>query len=514
MRSLLLFAVVFGLAAYAWRDWFKALCGLIVLMAVTEHPDMPRSLLGVDGLNPWNLLCLDIVAAWAVTRRSEGRVWDLPRHVTILLLLYFGVILVSFLRMLGNPTGLPVSTAALWNEGLINSLKFVVPGVLLFDGCRSRSRFNLALLALLGLYLLLAVQVFKWVPFWWDPADLERRTRKILRAEVGYYRVDLSTMLAGASWALFAAAGLLGTPGRRLLAVGLGLLVVGAQLLTAGRGGYVAWVVVGLVLCCLRWRRYFLLTPIVVAIVFWALPPELFRLSPDTTNEVVVGGGEDTDDDGITAGRLRFWPLVLGKIGDSPVFGYGRHAFIRTGLSAEIVREGLEEAVGNPHSAYLELLLDTGWVGFLLVMPFYMVVMFTAVRLFRDSRSPIFIAAGGAATALVLAQLVAGVSGQSFYPREGTVGMWCAIFLAFRVDVERSRAISATRAAARLPIPENRVDPVSAVASPRFALAQHRPSSSSAGRRAEVGAIRRNDEIDRLLWARAGAPMRSSRAGP
>jgi hypothetical protein len=81
-------------------------------------------------------------------------------------------------------------------------------------------------------------------------------------------------------------------------------------------------------------------------------------------------------------------------------------------------------------------------VGLLLVLPFYIVVLYHGISLFRDSRSPVFVSAGGVACALVLALLVASVGSQTFYPREGSVGMWCAIGLLLRVYVERSRGFS------------------------------------------------------------------------
>jgi hypothetical protein len=67
------------------------------------------------------------------------------------------------------------------------------------------------------------------------------------------------------------------------------------------------------------------------------------------------------------------------------------------------------------------------------------VATFTSLRLFLDSRSPLFIAAGGVAFALIAAQLVAALGAQTFNPRQGTVGMWCAMMLMFRVWVERGR---------------------------------------------------------------------------
>ncbi len=60
------------LCVYAWRDWFKALCGLIVMMAVVEHPDMPNSLLGVQGLNPWNICCCSYWCSMGFGAQARG----------------------------------------------------------------------------------------------------------------------------------------------------------------------------------------------------------------------------------------------------------------------------------------------------------------------------------------------------------------------------------------------------------------------------------------------------------
>ena len=67
-------------------------------------------------------------------------------------------------------------------------------------------------------------------------------------------------------------------------------------------------------------------------------------------------------------------------------------------------------------------------------------MMFHSVSLLRDSRSAVFVAAGGACLALILALLIASAGSQTFYPREGAVGMWCVIGLMLRAKVERDRA--------------------------------------------------------------------------
>ncbi len=93
LRIIALYLLVAGLSVYAWKDWFKSLCGLILLMAVMEHGDMPSKLFGIQGLNPWNFLFGVIFLAWLCDRHRRGLVWDMPRNMSILLVLYAAVLL-------------------------------------------------------------------------------------------------------------------------------------------------------------------------------------------------------------------------------------------------------------------------------------------------------------------------------------------------------------------------------------------------------------------------------------
>jgi O-antigen ligase len=455
IRLALLLLYVVSLALYAIKDWYVALCGLIALTAVVEHPDMPKTLFGVQGLNPWNILLLVVVIAWLASRRRERLVWDMPRGVNVLLLSYLGVVIVGFLRMMADRTRLPESTGSLVSEYLVNTVKWVIPGLLLYDGCRSRRRFLLGLAALTAIYVLLAVQVIKWMPIatLGGGEELASRSLKILMNEVGYHRVNLSVILAGGSWAVLAAAGLARGFGTRAVILFAALAVTYAQALTGGRAGYVTWIAVGLLLGMVRWRRYLLALPLVVAAVLALVPAARERMlqgfTPETRDASRNVATEERDPDApddytITAGRTLIWPYVVDKIIEAPLFGYGREAMRRTGLAAFLLEE-LGESFPHPHNAYLQWLLDNGVVGFLLTMPFYGTVIVLAFSLFRDSRSPVFVAAGGAALALVLALLLGAVGSQTFYPREGAVGMWAAIGLMLRVSVQRPRAIRLAR---------------------------------------------------------------------
>lgn len=440
IRLLALSVVVLALSVYAWRDWYKALCGLILLISVVEHPDMPKTIFGVQGLNLWNVLLSVVLLAWLSSRRRERLTWDMPRHVTWLLLVYFGVVLVGFLRMLANRAGLEDETTAfLVSEYLINTVKWVIPGLLLYDGCRSRKRLILGLGALTGVYFLLALQVIRWMPIEtaFSGDSLSARSLKILANEVGFHRVNLAMMLTGGSWAVLATLPLARRWTTAMAISGAGLVTIYALALTAGRMGYTSWAVVGLALGLLRWRRYLVIVPLVAMLGAWAVPGVLDRLGQGFEDEV-------TDVYTVTAGRNMAWPLVLDKIAEAPLTGYGRRAMERTGIAAQL-RAEFDEEFAHPHNAYLEMILDNGWVGLLLVAPFYLTILAMAVRLVLDQRSPDVVVAGAVTTALILALLVASVGSQTFYPREGAVPMWCAIGLALRVAVERARVPARTR---------------------------------------------------------------------
>ena len=440
IRVTVLYLLVAGLSVYAWKDWFKSLCGLILLMAIIEHGDMPSKLFNIQGLNPWNVLFGMIFLAWAVRRRHEGLHWDMPRHISVLLLLYLAVILLGVLRALldrSHLEGYPLGS--LLSEELINTVKWALPGLLLFDGCRTRKQVVFALTCILVMYFLIAIQVVRSVPL--EAVTGHSQTIEYARAKldrrIGYNAVDLSATLAGVSWGMLAVLALI----RRkiywpAILAAVGIVALG-QALTGGRAGYVAWGGTGFALCLLKWRKQLLLAPVVLALLPLLLPGAAERMLRGF-GQTNAAGEATVDKYAVTAGRLVAWPLVLDKIAESPVIGYGRLGMRRTGLTSQLESD-LGEPFGHPHNVYLETLLDNGIVGSLPIFFFWGIVVVYSASLFR-SPNPLYSAVGGLGLALILAQLLAGMGAQHYFPKEGTFGLWTAMFLALRVYVEESRA--------------------------------------------------------------------------
>jgi O-antigen ligase len=439
IRITVLSLIVAYLSVYAWRDWFRALCAAIVLMAFLQHPDMPRHIFGIQGLNLWNVLLINVLIGWAQQQHYEHLQWDAPKRVRVAFLLYCLIIAWAFSRALLDPTGFyEFNRTTLLINYFVNPLKFLIPGVLLYHGCRTRERVVWALSAIILLYFLLSVQVIRYMGLHVNMSGtaLSARAAKTIHHSVGYNRVDMSMMLAGASWAMVAFSLLFKDNLLKWSCWGAAGLTLLAQAMTGGRAGYLTWGVIGLVLGIVRWRKLLLIVPLAAAIVLICLPSVRERM--------LYGFGltqsgpyvQETNTSEITSGRINMWPYVIEKIKESPLIGYGRLAMIRTGLAQRTLEE-LREVFDHPHNAYLEMLFDNGIIGFACVIPIYFMLLTRCVSLFRDREDLLVTVTGGVALSLLLGLLVASVGAQTLYPREGVLGMWAALGVALRVWVER-----------------------------------------------------------------------------
>ncbi|HUU17736.1 MAG TPA: O-antigen ligase family protein [Sedimentisphaerales bacterium] len=438
IRQLAVYVCVAILLVYAWKDWFKSLCGLILLTAVMGRLDFPQSFGGIQGLNVWNVLFTDIFLAWLMNRRRQGFVWDMPRNINVFLLLWLGVILVGWVRMMVDRSQLAHFTPLdLISEQLINTIKWPIVGLLLFDGCRTRHRIKLALACTLLLFALFTVQIVRYVPLMvvLEPGNLKARSN--INEDIGINVNGAAKMMSGVPWAMLAIMPLLKMRKYKLFMLGACVTSLYAVALAGSRIGYIACTTTLVILCLLRWRRYLLLLPFAVLILYAALPGARARMLQGF-GEIDVAGEEITNDYEVTAGRSEFWPYVISKIQESPVFGFGREAMVRTGLQETLEKElDVWDAVTHPHNAYLEILLDNGLIGFVIIIGLHMVIWVYSARLFVDRTDPLYTAAGGIALALLTGHLVSNMGGQYFYPDNIDLGLWCAIGVMLRLYVAR-----------------------------------------------------------------------------
>jgi hypothetical protein len=221
-----------------------------------------------------------------------------------------------------------------------------------------------------------------------------------------------------------------------------------ALTLTGGRMGLATWGLLGVVFSIWKWRRFLVIGPIIAVIIVSTVPAARERLlqgfdgDVQTNNAIVETLQVESDETHwytVTSGRSFAWPFILEKIGERPMVGYGRDAMIRTGLAAFLWDE-YGESFPHPHNAYLQWIMDNGIISAVPVFAMFWIFLSKAGSLFNDDRDETFVIVGGVCLALILAFLIAGIGSQTFYPREGAVGMWCAIGLAYRVFIQREKA--------------------------------------------------------------------------
>lgn len=456
MRLYLIYAAIISLCVYAWRDWFIPLCVLVVMTAVMKHADMPRSVFGIQGMNLWNLLLLFILIAWLHQRMNTPvRKPQTTRAMNGALIAYIAVIVIAFFRgfvdlnsIRGSNEGLPQhSPLGFVSDYLINPLKYVIAAYLLFDGARTRRNMLLALGAVFGQAGLYAIQVIKYIP----PRSLLQPDNMALRErivrECGLHANDMALVLVMTFWGLFASlvlwkymkwwwrvAGVLG-----LMSTFIALA------LTQSRAGYIAFAGVALVFGIWRWRWLLGAMPIAaiaICLVFPSIPNRLLQGFGITT----ASGQQSRDLDTISAGRLtNLYPHVVTEISKSPAIGFGRLAILRTSVYDRIlVSEGVVPT--HPHNAYLEALLDGGVLGLIGVLYLFLGLPVMALPRFR-SRDPLLIAAMGVGIAAAVTILLMGLSGQTFYPREGIFLVLCSYAIMLRAHIidRELRAMKSSR---------------------------------------------------------------------
>ena len=438
MRALVYYLLFVGLSIYSWKDWFKSLCGLVVLTALIGRLDYPERIAGIQGLHMWNFLFANIFLSWLLNRRRQGLIWDMPRIINVFLVLWLGVILAGFVRMMLDQNQAEGHTLVRFiSMYLIDPIKWPIVGLLLFEGCRTRHRVKVAIVSILLLFGLFTIQIVKYVPsmLMFEPGNLG--IPKPIRQNIGMNINDAAKMMSGVPWAMLTIIPLLKKSKYRIFMFGACATSLFALFLTGGRSGYIACGATLVFLCVLHWRRYLLLLPFVVLILATALPGATARMLVGF-GEVNVAGESVANQLEITAGRNIIWPIVISKILESPVSGFGRESMRRTGLKEKIRTEmGRGEGINHPHQAYLEVLLDSGLIGFVVIVGLYMSILVFSARLFVDRGDPLYTAAGGLALALLTGHLVANIGGSSFYPRVIDLGLWCAIGVMLRLYVAR-----------------------------------------------------------------------------
>ena len=427
---------------YAWRNWFVSLCGLILLTTLSQHHDMPRTMLGIAGLNPWNLVLGVILVAW-LTQRRPG--YDHPpRYFLVAFAAYVALLVLGGVRAMFDSEvmvarGHWAGQNRLLFDLILNPLKYVLVGVLFFDGCRTRRQAWLGVHTLLLLGLLHALMMYKTmkgIVFLGNYEDARRMTDKM----IGLHANDLAGLLTFAFWSLIVYATLI--KGRwRWAGIAAAVVILPAIVGCYSRAAFVANVGLALALGVVRWRKLLFLFPLAAVVVILLFPRVATRLTMGLTGEAVSVTGE-TDWNEVTAGRTEnLWMPTLEQIAEAPLIGHGRLAIWRTHCYDEILaREG--NVATHPHNSYLEMLLDSGMVGLSVVLVLLVSLGWMATSMLRSRGDVLVTLAGGMGFVAVVNVAILGLSGQFFYPKESMLWLFCATGLTLRAWCVRGTAVA------------------------------------------------------------------------
>jgi len=445
LKASLILVIVLYFSYLSRKNALYGLCALIAFVGLMENRDwIPRALFGIPGLNAWNILFLSVSINWIQHKTPPHQI---PKNINLWFIFYCFAVLASTTRFLIDPTQYTnVSFTGVLIDYYFNGLKFILPALMIYDLCEDKQKAKLAIFAILLGYFVLAFQVVKYMGISdFSGHALNKRGVRVISRDTGYHRVDVSMMLAGASWAVFCLIEIYTKFKHRLVIIGFAGFILLGQALTGGRAGYLAWGATGLFLCIVRWRKLLPLVPLAVIVLFVFMPgisERVFSGFNESSGPIVV---ENNTDD-MTSGRVKIWPHVIDKIGEQPIFGQGREGMKRSGLT-EFSTWEIGETWGQPHNAYLELLLDNGIIGALMILPIYILSGIKALKLFVSKGDPIYVTIGGICVSLLLALFVSSIGSQTFYPRQGMIGLWCSMFLAIWAseDMKQSRLIEKSK---------------------------------------------------------------------
>jgi O-antigen ligase len=206
--------------------------------------------------------------------------------------------------------------------------------------------------------------------------------------------------------------------------------VVMALLLTFSRGAFLGFILVNIIyLFSCRNRKVMLLALLLVPIALYLMPGAVM-------SRMEMGFGSGANE--VSAGRVEdIWAPLMPEIFDHPFFGNGLGAVM---WAKAMVHQQMFQ-VGHPHNAFLQLYLDMGIVGFILIMGFWGYAWRTFRKLGKDARvAPELQGVFHGAAAGLVSFIVAGMAGSSFEPAPEQAFLWLAIGVMFGIQAKLAAA--------------------------------------------------------------------------
>jgi O-antigen ligase len=398
---------------------------LILLMPIGATQLFPYGLMGVPGLNPTNLLILATVAAYVL---RGGRIRQLlPAPV-----LWLMVAPMVAAGLLGMPHFHDIAPYFFESEAIIftsavgyfqqfafRPLLIVAVAMLLAVAvARSQKPERFIVPMMLSVWLIALIEIGFILHSGVRLGYLATPGARSFYEDIGIHANDLGRLFAVAYGVLlFVWWETKDTALKTALLFTLGITCL-AMVLTFSRGAFLGFFIInGLFLL---WK--FNARTVGLALLAGSLAAVI---APGYLWSRITFGFDSGDLNEVSADRIDgIWLPLLPEIWKSPLWGNG----LASTMWSAPMRAGAMVPAGHPHNAYLEAVLDMGFVGLLLLLAFYWHVW----RGFRALGSNAFLSPEmrglfqGASAALVCF-IVTGGTGSSLRPEPEFGFLWLAI---------------------------------------------------------------------------------------
>ena len=423
---------------FCLRDFRAGVALLVMLMPIAQSQVFPRSMFGITGLNPLNLLLAATLFSFLMRRAGERKApgvvrWQLvwlyivpftlaafygSQHVHEIPAAFHDMDLIQFDNAVGY-------LRDLWAKPLM----LVVYALLVAAAVARSERMERFLTPMIvSVWVMAGISVVFIASSGATLAELSGTYARSFLSALGMHANDLGRLYATAyalllftwdrtnNWLL-----------KTVCFLAMGAVVL-ALLLTFSRGAFFGFIVVNVIYLFARRR----MKTLVMAAC--TVPVALFFMPGAFWYRLTMGFGAGANE--ITAGRTgEIWTPLLPELGNHPFFGSGVGSVM---YSRAMIEERLWQ-VAHPHNAYLEAYMNMGTVGLVLLLSFWIWIW----RGFRqearndgnsDELRGIF--EGGAAG--LLAFLIAGMAGSSLQPDATQTFLWLAVGMLFGVKARNA----------------------------------------------------------------------------
>lgn len=399
---------------------------LALLLPVSPSELFPRTMMGISGLNPLNLLLAATVASYLISGRLRRAGTALPKPVLWLYLLPLAVAAVIGMPHVREIPAFFYDTGSIQftNERqyiivtLVKMIVVVAIGLMVGAAvARSEKPERFIVAIAISAWLVALVQIGFVIAEGVPLAAMASSSARSFYAPIGLHANTLGRVHLGALALLLFVWSDAREPRMRLFLLVTLAVVSMALVLTFSRASIAAAGLVGALF--LMWK--FNLRNLGLALIGLLL---IAVVAGDALySRAMLGFGESAD--AVSAGRIEgIWLPLVPELWKNPILGNGLSSIM---WSFPMVN-GAMLPVAHPHNAYLEALLDMGIVGLALLLVYFAHVWRGFRALCRDAAlSPELRALFQGATALLCAFFVTGLAGGSLRPEPDSPYLWIAI---------------------------------------------------------------------------------------